>query len=155
MKQIVLIIIAFNTAFSFAQNTEVEWLSFEELESELVNEPKKVMIHFYADWCDYCKKMERSVYTKPEIAHVLNANYYTVKFDVESQETIYFGESTFINSNIGKKRNAYHQIAELLANRKDKALTLPTIVFFNEKFEIEQRQFRYIAPDELLSLLKD
>ena len=139
----------------FSQEKESQWLTFSELESALVQEPKKVMIHFYADWCAYCYKMEKVVYTKPEIKAELNSNYYAVKFNVESQDTITFGGKTFLNLNVGKKRLAYHQIPELLAGRPNKPMELPAIVVLDEAFNIKKRFYRYIAPKEMLVILKE
>lgn len=58
MKYIILIPLLCLSLLTLAQKQTVTWLSFEELETALINEPKKVMMHFYADWCVYCKKME-------------------------------------------------------------------------------------------------
>ncbi|WP_339622823.1 thioredoxin family protein [uncultured Winogradskyella sp.] len=148
------LLLCFST-FVIAQKQTVEWLSFEALEQALLTQPKKVMIHFYADWCVYCKKMEQDVYTKPAIAAQLSTNYYAVKFNVESTDTVAFGGKKFLNLNIGKSRTAYHQIAELLARSATKDILLPAVVFLDEEINIEKRLFRYIAPKELLGLLKD
>jgi thioredoxin-related protein len=155
MKYSVFIILFCLSTPSSAQTQAVNWLSFEELEQALVTKPKKVMIHFYADWCVYCKKMEQVVYTKPDIEAELATNYYAVKFNVESTDSIFFGEKNFLNLNVGKKRMAYHQIAELLAGQNGKELTLPAVVFFDNEFNVAKRVFRYIPPKELLVLLKD
>lgn len=155
MKYIILIPLLCLSLLTLAQKQTVTWLSFEELETALINEPKKVMMHFYADWCVYCKKMEQDVYTKPAIATVLSEDYYAVKFNVESTDTIQFGGKKFLNLNVGKKRVAYHEIAELLAGRVTQDLTLPAVIFMDDKFNIKKRLFRYIPPKELISLLKD
>jgi thioredoxin-related protein len=155
MKYLFFIIIFCFSIQATAQNQSVNWLSFEDLEQALLNEPKKVMVHFYADWCVYCRKMEQDVYTKPAIEAELANNYYAVKFNVESTDTITFGGKKFLNLNVGKKRLAYHEIAELLAGQDGTELTLPAIVFFDESFGIKRRVFRYIPPKELLGLLKD
>ncbi|WP_299128602.1 thioredoxin fold domain-containing protein [uncultured Winogradskyella sp.] len=141
-------------ALIFCQRANVNWLSFEELETALTEQPKKVVIHFYADWCLYCKKMEKAVYTKPEIIERLNADYYTVKFNVESTDTIRFGGKEFMNLNSGKKRMAFHQIPELLAGRENQELELPATVILDEEFNIIKRYYRYISPNEMKAVLK-
>ena len=153
MRRIIIILIGLSV-LSFTSKPSVDWLSFEALEVALTEQPKKIVIHFYADWCVYCKKMEQSVYTKPEIQEVLNKDYYAVKFNVESRDTIQFGGKSFVNLNTGKKRIAYHQIPELLAGRKHKDLELPATVILDEEFNIIKRYYRYITPKELLSILK-
>jgi len=152
--------LAFITVFgvlflSFTPKAQVEWLSFEELETALTKAPKKVIIHFHADWCVYCKKMEQSVYTKPDIIEALKSEYYAVKFNVESTDTIQFGGKTFVNLNAGKRRTAFHQIPELLAGRNNKSLELPATVILDKDFNIEKRFYRYIPPKEMLSILKE
>ena len=155
MKYTLFTLLCFFSLVSSVQKQEVNWLSFQELEKALLERPKKVMIHFYADWCVYCKKMEQVVYTKPAIEEELASHYYAVKFNVESTDTIHFGGKKFLNMNVGKKQVAYHQIAELLAGQSDKKITLPAVVFLDEAFTIKQRLFRYISPKELLVLLQD
>ena len=149
-----IIVLVFTSTSSMAQNDTVNWLSFEELESEFVKEPKKVIIHFYADWCVYCKKMEEDVYTKPEVVKTIEDDYYAVKFNVESTDIISFGGREFKNLNVGRQRNPNHQIAEYLANQKEKGIVLPATVILNEKFEINQRFFTYLSPKSLLKILK-
>ena len=153
MKLVITYLLIFSVALCKAQSNQPNWLTFNRLEQALTTEPKKVMIHFYADWCEYCKKMEKDVYTKPEIKQKLDTDYYVLKFNVESQDTISFGGKQFINSSIGKKRNAYHDIALLLASRENSPITLPTILFFDETFQLKNRIFRYISPAELQQLL--
>lgn len=154
MKQIFLYIAILISLGCAAQTKDVTWLTFEELEEALIKEPKKVLIHFYADWCVYCKKMEQDVYTKNDIAQVLNDQYYVVKFNVESVEEVTFGGKRFNNKNIGIRRQAYHEIAELLATRDQQLITLPAVIVINDNFEIEKRMFQYVPPKELLTILK-
>ncbi|ARV09588.1 hypothetical protein BTO05_08025 [Winogradskyella sp. PC-19] len=155
MKQLIFVLVFSFFAFGFAQNQSINWLSFEELEIALSKAPKKVMIHFYADWCSYCKKMERKVYTKPEIITKLNSDYYVVKFNVETKNDVHFGGKTFKNLQAGKKRRPNHELAELLAKKDGKQVTLPAVIFLDEELNIEKRVFSYIAPKELLSILKE
>jgi thioredoxin-related protein len=154
MKQIFLYIAIVISLGCAAQTKDVTWLTFEELEEALIKEPKKVLIHFYADWCVYCKKMEQDVYTKNDIEQVLNDQYYAVKFNVESEDAVIFGGKQFINKNIGKRRQAYHEIAELLASRDQQPITLPAVIVMNDNFEIEKKMFQYVPPKELLTILK-
>ena len=67
MQRIIYILFILFSSRLAAQEKDINWLSFEELETELIKEPKKVIVEFYADWCVYCKKMEQSVFSKSEI----------------------------------------------------------------------------------------
>ncbi len=148
-------------AFSFflcipgsAQEKEsVEWLSFEQLEDSLVRRPKKVFIDFYTDWCTYCRKMDKVVFTKPEVIDLLNKQYYAVRFNAETESAITFGGQAFINDQLGTSRSPIHQIAQLLALRNGK-FTAPTLVVLDEEFKVTARYFEYMDSKGLLSILK-
>lgn len=155
MRSCLIISILFFSMFVQAQETKINWLDFEALENALEAQPKKVLVYFYADWCVYCKKMDRAVYTKKEVKSLLNNQYYAVKFNVESNETIEFGGKTFINKQFGNKRNPVHQIPQFLAGRENTEIELPATVILNEDFEIEKRFYRYISPTEMVSILKE
>ncbi len=137
-----------------AQQTEkIDWLTFEQLEDSLKLKPKKVLIDFYADWCAYCKKMDKVGFSDPTVISKLNTNYYAVKMNAESIDTISFGGETFMNKQLGRKRNPTHEIPLLLTSRKNKPFTLPAIVILNEKFEITARYFEYLSPKKLYQAL--
>ncbi|MBT8319171.1 MAG: thioredoxin family protein, partial [Gramella sp.] len=97
----------------------MNWISFEQLYDSIQKHPKKVFIDFYADWCVPCKRMDKEVFTHPQVKAMLNNDYYAVKMNVESPDTIRFGEQTFINERLNR-RNPVHQIVLLMARRKNR-----------------------------------
>ncbi|MEL6653672.1 MAG: thioredoxin family protein, partial [Bacteroidota bacterium] len=103
---------------SAQQEEAVNWLSFEQLEDSLAVQPKKVFISFHTDWCAYCRKMDKVVFTKPEVIELLNEEYYAVHFDAESEAVVVFGGREYINEQLGQSRTPLHQIAQLLASRE-------------------------------------
>ncbi|MEL7146801.1 MAG: thioredoxin fold domain-containing protein [Bacteroidota bacterium] len=114
--------------------------------------PKKIFIDFYTDWCTYCRKMDKVVFTKPEVIRLLNEDYHTVKMNAESMDTIRFDSQVFINDQVGKSRRPLHQLAQLLATR-DGQFTPPVIIVLNEKFEVIDRYFEYLDSKRLLKAL--
>lgn len=137
----------------FAQKQEVEWLSFEQLEDSLLIKPKKVLLFFNADWCAYCKKMEKAAFKDSKVVSKLRSNYYAVKMDAEATDTIYFGGQRYINSEVGKKRNPIHQIPKLLASREGIPFSVPAIVILDTEFKVISRYFEYLSPKEMYSVL--
>lgn len=138
-----------------AQKQQINWLTFEQLEDSLTVKPKKVFINFYADWCAYCKKMDDAAFKNKEVIKLLNSNFYAVKMDAESKDSITFDGKVFTNKEIGKKRNPTHQIPLLLGKRKDKNFTLPLTLLLDKNFNILERNFNYISPKEMIKILEN
>ena len=138
-----------------AQNNSINWLSFEQLEDSLAVKPKKVFIDFYADWCAYCKKMDKSAFRDPKVISKLNEDYYAVKMNAETTDTIVFSGDSFSNKEFGKKRNPTHEIPLLLASRDNLPFSLPAIVVLNEEFIITARYFEYMSPKRLYQALTE
>ena len=134
----------------------VQWLTFEQLEDSLSNQhadkPKRVFIDFYTDWCTYCRKMDKVVFTKPEVIELLNEDYYAVRFDAESEAAIAFGGQSLINDQVGKSRSPIHQIAQLLASR-DGQFAPPVMVVLDEEFKVLARHFSYMDSKRLIKAL--
>ncbi len=149
-----LVILVFTSGALFAQEkVSIQWLTFEELEQALTDEPKKVFIDFYTDWCTYCRKMDRVVFTKPEVIDHLNQEFYAVRFDAESSSIVEFGGQTFVNDQLRSSRTPVHQIAQLLAMR-DGEFVPPTMLVFDENLELIARYFEYLDSRSLLEALE-
>ncbi|RED93835.1 thioredoxin family protein [Marinoscillum furvescens] len=132
---------------SFAQ--EVEWLSFEEAVEKAEQEPKKLLIDIYTDWCGWCKRMDRDTYANPEIAEYINENFYAVKFNAEQKESIEFDGHTF--KFVAQGRRGVHELAAALTNNK---LSYPTTVFMTEELQIIQPIPGYMNAQSLDPILK-
>ena len=135
------------------QKDQINWISFNQLNDSLKVHPKKVFVNFYADWCVYCKEMDRTTFQNKEVIKQLNENYYAVKMNIETEEKIIFGGQTFVNNRI-KKVNPVHEIALLLASRKNKPFSLPAYLVFNENFEAQARYFQYLDVPALLKIIE-
>lgn len=84
----------FFLAITFAKATEIEGIQFKEVDSqkaweevfELAElEEKLVFVDVYTDWCGYCKKLDKEVYTNPDVIAYFEENFINIKFDAESQ----------------------------------------------------------------------
>ena len=141
------------TSLSAQETATVKWLSFEELEDSLAVKPQKVFIDFYTQWCTYCRKMDKTVFTNPEVIDLLNEEYYAVRFDAETDSSITFSGQVLVNDQIGRSRTPIHQITQLLALREGRFVA-PTMVVLDEEFKVISRHFQYLDSKRLLRVLK-
>jgi len=158
MKKVVLFLILgyFLVPLNVRAQTEskINWITFEQLADSLRNKPKKVFIDFYTEWCAYCRKMDKQVFTKAEVVNQLNSAYYSVRMDAETSDTIQFDGKVFINREATNRRKGIHELAALLATREGQ-FAPPTLLVLNENFGLESRYFEYLSSKKLLEILKD
>lgn len=116
---------------------KIEWVSIDELESKMKEEPRKVLVDLYTSWCGWCKRMDKATFAHPEIAKYVNEKFYAVKFNAETKETINFkgNDYKFVkkpNSRRGGNELAYRLI---LGDKNTGRVGYPTIVFLDEKLD--------------------
>lgn len=135
--------------------SKINWKSWSELESALAQEPKPVLLFFHADWCAYCKKIERVVFTKPEIIDRINKEYYAVSMDVERTDTISFDGMIFKNEQALTQRNGVHELPLLLGSRDGREYSLPVTILLNKDFTTRERVFEYYTSKQLMTYLEE
>ena len=111
---------------------EVQWLSWEEAAQLATTEenPKKIFIDVYTDWCGWCKKMDKDTFQNAEVAAYMTENFYMVKLDGEGKDPINFKGKTFKYVASGKR--GYHEFALALLQGR---LSYPTVVFLDENLK--------------------
>lgn len=116
------------------KDEKVKWYSIEDVEKLVKSKPKKILIDVYTDWCGWCKKMDASTFTNPVITSYINENFYAVKFNAETADTINFHGGKYINL-IRSGRSTHPLAVSLLGWR----ISYPTIVYLMETLD-------YIGP---------
>ncbi len=110
---------------------KINWISVSEVQELIKDDPKDVFMFIYTDWCGYCKKMEANTFVNKNIIKYINDNYHAVKFNAESTDTIEFLGKKYMPGTSGEK----HRLALKLAVI-DRAIGFPTLVFFNNQFQL-------------------
>lgn len=112
---------------SFASSDSIKWYSFDEGMAVGAAEGKKIYINFYADWCTYCKVMEREIFQNPAVILQLTKNFISIKVDSDKETKV---TSMF------------------------RVQALPDNWFLSEKGEIIGRRKGYIPLDIFTKILK-
>lgn len=146
----ILFIIASINSRSIAQEAEtVKWYTIEEVQKLVKNEPRKIYIDMYTDWCGWCKVMDKKTFTDDRIASKLNSTFYAVKFDAEGKEPVDFKNQTF--NFVAQGARGYHELAAALMQGK---MSYPTSVFLDENLNVISPLPGYYPPEKLDPILE-
>lgn len=128
--------------------SEINWLTFEEMQAAQTKAPKLVFIDIYTEWCGWCKKMDKETFTNQQIVEYLNENFYAVKFDAETRGKIKFNGKEYKFVSIGSR--GYNELANSLLSGK---MSYPSTVYLDEKLNILTAVPGYLTPTTLDGIL--
>ncbi len=151
MKRYVIVIIALGMLswMNVSQNERIKWYTFEEAVELAANNPRKILIDIYTDWCGFCKRMEAETFKNPQVARYINRNYYPVKLNSETRDTIYFQGHKFVNE--GEGRRSAHQLSIALLQGQ---MSYPSVVYLNENFELLTSVPGFMTPESIEPILR-
>ena len=111
------------------ESSEIHWItSIDELQAKMQQNPKKVYVDVYTGWCGWCKKMDASTFTNPDLVRYVNNNFYALRLDAERKDTIHFmGKTYFFDPQY--KSNTF--AVEMLKGQ----MSYPTSVLMLENFQ--------------------
>jgi len=67
------------------ETTGVSWLGYDEGMALGKQEGKKILLHFYADWCGYCKKMNKEIFSQSDAADFINQNFIPIRVNSDNE----------------------------------------------------------------------
>ena len=70
------------------QGGKINWRDYETGMRQGKNQNKKIFLHFFADWCGYCKKMKAEVFSQTSIADYLNQNFIAISVNSDRKPKI-------------------------------------------------------------------
>ena len=73
---------------TFAFSESIKWYSFDEGMALGHSEEKIIYINFHADWCVYCKVMEKETFQNPAVISYLNKHFISIKVDAEKETKV-------------------------------------------------------------------
>jgi thioredoxin-related protein len=123
-----------------ADAQKVRWMKFEDAYAASQNEPRKIFVDIYADWCGWCKVLDRDTFSDTGVIRILNEHYYPVKLNSESKETHTVGDNKFSSPELA---------ANLAMVRQNESLGLPTMVIINENMQLGEIIQGFRKPDFL------
>ena len=117
----------------------INWVTIEEAQELTKQEPRKIIMDVYTDWCGWCKKMDKTTFADEDVVAYVNENFYAVKFDAEADKSFTFKGQEFTNPEF---------------TRALRVGGYPTMVFFSEDFGKFQPVSGFRKAKEFLEMLR-
>src|SRR5262245_61023875 len=78
-------------SLAFAQTSETvegvkfsDRLTWSQVKDEARRQNKYIFVDCYASWCGPCKKMDKEIYTQPQVGELLNERFINIKIQIDS-----------------------------------------------------------------------
>ncbi|HEA30949.1 MAG TPA: DUF255 domain-containing protein [Leeuwenhoekiella sp.] len=152
MKIFYTLLIGFLMIQALPAQNKINWMNMNEALAAQQENPKKIFMDVYTDWCGPCKLLDKNTFSNEDVAAYINTHYYPVKFNAEGTEEIIYKDFTYTNPNHDPERegrNSQHFLAHAL-----KINAYPSMVFFNENGDLIQPVAGYHTPKQLELFLK-
>lgn len=130
---------SFATSGEQGKSSAIEWQEFSKAIELAKKQNKIVVVDFYADWCGWCKRMDKDTYGNIDVIKYAKANLIMTKVDTESQEKTRFKD----------RELTYQQLAAGMGVRG-----LPTTAFFDSNGDLLTSISSYLTPDQFLPILQ-
>lgn len=133
--------IIFSAAFNLKpeEKAKINWLTLEEAYQLNQENPRKIFVDVYTDWCGWCKKMDKDTFSDEKVAEYVNEHFYAVKLNAESQDKMIIKQDT---------------ITSQMMARSMGVSGYPTIVYIKEDFKTIQAVPGYQKADAFLKTLE-
>ena len=76
------------TSESLAASNSVKWYSFDEGMALGQSQGKKIFMHFWAEWCRYCYKMEKKTFRNSAVIAYLKDNFISIKVNYDTEKRL-------------------------------------------------------------------
>ncbi len=136
---LLLVFTAFVSPALAAEGNGPPWREWNPGLAEASTKGRPVLVDVYTDWCGFCKKMDREVYSRADVREYLGKRFVTVKLDAGSNKPGDYEGKTLSSRSIAARFrvNGY-----------------PTTVFLSSKGEHLVNVPGYIKADRFLTLLR-
>ncbi len=93
-------------------SSRIKWYGYKEGMTLAKKHNKQVYLHFYTDWCEYCKEMQSTTFRNRAVVKMLNTEFVAIKVNTTKQHKVAakynirpVPDNWFLSSNGSKIRN--------------------------------------------------
>ncbi len=143
MKRVVIYVVLLAFSLNVAGQDKIKWHSIEEAVQLAGKAPRVLVIDVYTDWCGWCKRMDATTFSDPEVVEMMNKHFYPVKLNAEGKEDVIIGNRTF--KFVDNGRRGYHEIAAIVTKGR---LSYPTISYLDAHGKVLEAAPGYKTADQ-------
>jgi len=155
MKRLLLVLGVVFLGLNLTAQDSIKWHSIDQAIQLASQEPRVLVIDVYTDWCGWCKRMDATTFSDPEVVELMNKHFYPVKLNAEGKEDIVIGERTFkfvdngcitvLDQEGNLVRRGYHEIAAVVSRGR---LSYPTISYVDAQGKVLEAAPGYQTADQ-------
>ena len=143
MKRILIYIMLLAFGMNVTAQDKIKWHSIEEALQLSSQDPRVLVIDVYTEWCGWCKRMDATTFSDPEVIASMNKHFYPVKMNAEGKEDVVIGDRTF--KFVDNGRRGYHEIAAIVTKGR---LSYPTISYVDAQGRVLEAAPGYKTADQ-------
>ncbi|HRX51626.1 MAG TPA: thioredoxin family protein [Candidatus Krumholzibacteria bacterium] len=64
----------------------IRWFSYEDGLKRAAETGRPIVIDFHADWCKWCKELDKKTFTDPRVIQAMNERFVPVSVDTEADK---------------------------------------------------------------------
>jgi thioredoxin-related protein len=138
-------------SFPLYSKAQLQRVTFEELDSLQLLEPRSVAVFVHTDWCKFCQAMLSVSFENAEVQNILNQSFYFIELNGECKDDIRFQNHVFSFKPSGNGAGV-HELAEQLAFIIDH-ISYPTFCVLNSEYEIAFQFAQFMSANSLIEVL--
>jgi thioredoxin-related protein len=127
------------TAWPAGAQSRFVWHGWDEGLQEARRSGRPVLVDVYTDWCGWCKRMDRDVYSRPDVREYLSTHYVTIKLNAESGDAARYENRSFTSGSLAERF---------------RVTSYPTTVFLNAEGGHVINVPGYVPPERFLLVLR-
>ncbi len=66
----------------------IKWYNYKKGMNLAKKQNKKVFLHFYTEWCDYCKEMQSTTFDHRTVVRMLNTDFIAIKVNTAKNHKV-------------------------------------------------------------------